>query len=321
MKKRLWLIHIPLIILFASAFVVTWKGELGSLDSAFLRDLVFPPLRSLNGAFTNAKFKIRGPHKPTQKIVIIEADSESMTALGRWPWHRDFYAQVIGTALSYGAKVVGLDYVLSEPDQRVPDGLRQALREKKLDDVVAQAETDRAFVKLLQDFGDRIVLGWTSEAICQPSYVPNKDECPVNFVPDTGGEPLPEEQHPRPPSMHRFAVSSVAPKDLKFDSEKTPLLSVVQAIAPYKDFSHAASHAGFFNVFPDPDGYIRRTPLLMMMDGIPFPSLALETARVGLGEDMEVEFSPDQRFKQIRFKKSGRIIPLNPMGSVEINFM
>ena len=46
-------------------------------------------------------------------------------------------------------------------------------------------------------------------------------------------------------------------------------------------------------------------------------SLALEVARVGLGEELEVEFNQNHLVKGIRFVKSDRRIDVTPLGSSE----
>jgi adenylate cyclase len=50
-----------------------------------------------------------------------------------------------------------------------------------------------------------------------------------------------------------------------------------------KKFSQAAAGSGFFNVSPDPDGILRRVPLIMEHQGKLYPSLALGTMMKAMG--------------------------------------
>src|SRR4051812_43515045 len=119
MKQKIWLFQIPVVILFTFAFYVNTKGLEGDLDHPVLRDQVYHALRRLTGAFTDRKFRLRGPQPSKNKVVIVEVDSESLARVGRWPWHRDVTAALIDKTFQAGAKAVGLDIVFSEPDVRV----------------------------------------------------------------------------------------------------------------------------------------------------------------------------------------------------------
>ncbi|HON63244.1 MAG TPA: adenylate/guanylate cyclase domain-containing protein, partial [Deltaproteobacteria bacterium] len=102
------------------------------------------------------------------------------------------------------------------------------------------------------------------------------------------------------------------------------LLSGYRAILNIEEISQAPTE-GFLNVFPDSSGMVRKTPLLMELDGLPYPSLALEMIREALGEDgVTIHVS--------RQKTGGRnailgvsigdvFIPVDDRGQVTINFL
>lgn len=70
--------------------------------------------------------------RPAQRdIVIIGIDEESLRQFGRWPWRRNIHATLLEYLAPAGAKVVALDLILSEADQRDPAGdvlLAQAIK-------------------------------------------------------------------------------------------------------------------------------------------------------------------------------------------------
>ncbi|OFZ21735.1 MAG: hypothetical protein A2X94_15725 [Bdellovibrionales bacterium GWB1_55_8] len=309
MKNKLWFLQIPFILFFTLAFVVDELGVQGALENATLRETVFPTLRRVSGLFTDAKFKVRGPESPKNKVIIVEVDSRSIEAIGRWPWHRDATALLISQIMEAGAKVVGLDIVFSEPDQRVPDELKAILRQNKLGNIAEQFETDLFLESVIRQYADRLVLGWTSDQYCQPLYL-GHDECAV-------AEPEVLETHPA--GFEKFAYTHFESPS-GFDPTRTPLMSLLYFIANLPSYNAVAHHSGYLNVWPDPDSLVRRMSLLMMAGGRPYPGLALEMARVGLGEELQLKLDDQQRVESVMFAKSGKSIPVTPVGVMEVNF-
>jgi adenylate cyclase len=309
MKNKFWLFQIPLVILFTACFYVTEMGAQGSLSSRFLHDKVFPTLRVVSGAFTNIKFRIRGAQAPKNKIVVVEVDSPSLEEVGRWPWHRDVIAKLIDKAFDAGAKVVGLDIVFSERDQRIPSKMAEDLKARNMGNLVDHFETDPLLAATIRKHSDRLVLGWATDALCSPKYT-DKEDCPVSD---------PEWIAHLPQGIEKFAFNQFNTVGV-FDLQKTPLLSVPTVIANLPEFSGPASHSGAFNIEPDADNYVRRTPLIYMMGGKPHPALALEMARVGLGETIKLDMDSREKVATLTFAGSGKHINVNPMGVMEINF-
>ncbi len=71
---------------------------------------------------------------------------------------------------------------------------------------------------------------------------------------------------------------NLKPKTMRY--EELTLHSAYRAILNVESISQAESE-GFFNVAPDPSGAMRKVPLVMKLDDVPYPSLALEVLRVG----------------------------------------
>ena len=308
MKQKLWLLQLPLVVLFTFAFYVDELGVQGKLQNSFLRERVFPGLRRVSTQFTDLKFKIRGPQKPKNKIIVVGVDSWSVEVLGRWPWHRDTTASLISSIFDAGAKAVGLDMVFSEPDKRVPENLLKVLLEKNMGDLALQAETDRDLKWAIAKNSKKLVLGWTTDAYCQPAYE-EKEYCKVTD---------PEAIATHPPDLKKFAYSQF--RGAGFAADKTPFISIVTLIPNMADYDAVADHAGYFNVWPDPDGYVRRMTLFMMAGGKPYPALALEMARTGLDDDLQLTLDQESKVRSLGFVRSGKQIPITPMGALEINF-
>ena len=53
-------------------------------------------------------------------ILIVAIDDKSIAELGRWPWPRSLHAALLERLRAAGVRSVGLDLLLSEPDERSP---------------------------------------------------------------------------------------------------------------------------------------------------------------------------------------------------------
>ncbi|NDG83923.1 MAG: CHASE2 domain-containing protein, partial [Proteobacteria bacterium] len=255
MKKfPVWVIALP-VIAVASVFQITFDlGEQGRLDSKFLRERIYPIAQTTNGLMTNIKFRIRGPRPPESKIVIVEADEDSLTALGRWPWHREIYAQLIHEIFSLGAKSLALDVAFSEPEERIPpDVYKNFQSNRKLVEQLRTFEGDPMLSNVVQEYRKRLVLGFSSDLECQPKYFPLA-ECPAN---DAGLLGDVKDQ------VGKFAL----PEDYPFDQDftlKSPFKQLLRVFSNIPTLRDPALNSGYFGVDPDQDGYIRRYSLVSL---------------------------------------------------------
>ncbi len=309
MKNKLWLFQIPLIVFFVVCFWITEMGVQGELENRFLRESILQPLLRVSAAFTDLKFKLRGTTKVKNKIVIVDIDDRAIESIGRWPWSRDVQAFLVNQIFASGAKVAGLDITNSEPEVRVPEELSLALQAQGLGKMLEPFDTDGQFEGVVKKYADRLVLGWASNGDCQPLYSGPKD-CPLL---DSG------QKIELPGGFEKFSISKVEGVN-KFDVTKTAIPSVFQFLVNIPRFNAVANHSGHFHVVPDSDGLIRKTNLFLLGNGKAFPSLALEMARVGLGEDLRLEFDSQEKVKSIGFVKSRREIPVTPLGAMHTNY-
>ncbi len=308
MWKKIWLLQVPLIGFFTFSFWVTDLGVQGKLENLFLREKIHPFLSRAVNQLTDAKFLIRGAQEPKNKIIVIEIDSSSIERLGRWPWHRDIIAYLIEKIFLAGAKVIGLDMVFSEPDPRVPNSLKDLLQKKGEIDTT-QYETDPQLKEVIQAYSDRLITGWTSEMSCQPLYEEEKF-CPVTD---------PEALKLFPPSFQKFSFDEFITQ-VKFNPAKTAMISFVTPIPNIPEYNEVSKHSGYLNAILDSDGAIRRSNLLVFAKGIPFPSLALQMAKLGLNEKIQVSLNQDSKVESLGFINTKRMISVTPLGSMQINF-
>ena len=309
-RRLLLLVQLPLVVLWTCAFLIARCGDEGRLGKGVLGRDVYPTLRRLEGTYTDLKFNLRGSRPVRNKIVIVGIDDESVKLVGRWPWHRDAVAGVVLQAEDAGAKVVGLDIVFSEPDQRVPDAVADVLKGQGLGDQIPTFETDLLLQRVIDVYKDRLVLGWMTDSSCRPADA-GAGDCVV-----TGSEPL-------APDYAKFAYGKFEPGG-GFDPAHTRLVSVPGLLGNLPGYTQAALHAGFLvNAAEDPDDVVRRAQVVVFLDGKPQPSMPLEMAAVGLGARLDVALDGDGLVDHLALVGGAggdRGVTVNPSGTLAINF-
>jgi len=70
----------------------------------------------LDRVLYDAALSLARPGAPSD-VVIVAIDEASLATIGRWPWPRRIHAALIDRLTSDGAKAVGLDVILAEPDR------------------------------------------------------------------------------------------------------------------------------------------------------------------------------------------------------------
>ena len=192
------------------------------------------------------------PRQPPQEgPVIVDLDETSLGEFGQWPWPRNLLAVLFQKIEQAGARTTGIDILFAEPDRRnqpLPPPLAGELK-SNLRQSPALSNNDRLLAEIFQ-LGS-FVLGY-------------------KFVFKPGGE-IPNE----PQSLHPLRVSQLSAKSPEDPAAGLFNASMVTALLP--ELAEAASGSGFLNAAPDPDGTLRRIPLLIFYEGKFHPSLALAT--------------------------------------------
>jgi len=308
--KGLLLLQPPFIALWTVLFLFVDGGDQGVLENKFLRTSVYSSLRRLENAYTDIKFRMRGTRPVKQKIVIVEIDDVAVSQFARWPWHRDAMAALVLQASDAGAKVIGLDIAFAEPDQRVPDGVVELLQANNLGDAVPQFETDLFLQRIISVLKDKLVLGWMSDRWCTPAYSEVK-LCPVTD---------PVELATIGPEFSKFAFGKVS-LGPAFDAAHTAIPSTPTITGNMPAYQEAGAHSGFIvSAAEEPDDIVRRAPLAMFVGGRPYPSLPLEMARIGLGDELEFALDGDGHVSRIALAKANRALPVDARGVMAINF-
>lgn len=209
------------------------------------------------------------PRPPSDRVVIIDLDEESINKLGQWPWPRSIMAQLVGHLNDLGAKVIAFDMVFAEPDRTSPARIAQSLPNGEDYEPVKTAlqglpDNDAIFKKAIENAGN-VVTGFTRAPPEETLRKPYQAAKPTFLMKD------------KTPFMRdTFAAPGVA--------ENLP------------EFSMAAAGNGSFMATPDVDGIIRQVPLLVRyppektagFEPDLYPILGLEALRVDINKKARI---------------------------------
>jgi CHASE2 domain-containing sensor protein len=175
---------------------------------------------------------------PSGQVVIVDVDERSLSTVGQWPWRRDLVGRLIANLRDQGAAIVALDIIFAERDRYDDSRLPEARPATE-----SPATPDATLTETLRQ--GRVILG----------YAMTFD--PAASAP--GGCVL----HPV-----GLAVQSREESDTAF-------FHATGAVCNLPELSQAAGASGFLNAAPDPDGIVRRVPLVIQLDGRAYPGLGL----------------------------------------------
>ena len=169
------------------------------------------------------------------RVVIVDIDERSLAVIGQWPWRREVVARLVTRVREMGASVVALDMVFAEPDR-----FNAATTETPAD-----PSGDVHLADAIRNGG--VVLGYALTFNSQ------------------GTQPAPCLRQP-------LTLATVQPEG---GSTGLPAFHASGAICNVPLLTNAAAASGFLNAVPEPDGMLRRVPLLIEYGGRAYPSLAL----------------------------------------------
>ncbi len=76
------------------------------------------PIEKMEYSARDVLMRLRGKQEPSSEIVIVAIDDFSFNYTGyQWPWPRSYLAEIVNQINAGGAKVVGVDIILFEPDE------------------------------------------------------------------------------------------------------------------------------------------------------------------------------------------------------------
>ena len=273
---------------------------------------------------------------PDSRIVIVSIDQRSQEVLGKWPFSRKYFGEMLDALHEDGAKVAAFDITFDKPDmtaapvQALLSKLEQdkqagrppdAKVEAQVAELAKEFDSDAQFAAALRRFGP-VVLG---NFFLEPQEVRGID----GAVLDKYAEMV------QWYSLNRVPLDPASgKKDFEallngYQAEGTLYTATVAnipALAPPENNEQTA--IGFFNISSDADGVLRRSLLVLPFgrsnnpDDIDlYGSLEVQTLRLYLGlktEQITVNYGPTG----IATLQLGKKLTVRPdyLGRMTINY-
>ena len=206
-----------------------------------------PAVQQVEAQLLDVRFRLRPRAPPSDDIVLVLIDEQSIREIGRWPWSRTVLADGLTRLAASGARTIGLDLLLAEAEpSAVPaawrDRLRQALGAIKQQSA-SDLDVEQMLARLVDDrSGDRDLAAATADA--------------GNVVlPFLFGFGAPQVSPPESPP----AVAGTAFRLVHGPSAgraRVPL-DATSLLAPIPELASAAASLGHTNVALDRDGAAR----------------------------------------------------------------
>ncbi len=239
----------------------------------------WPLLHSIEAWSYDVRASLRANPKPSDQIVIVGVDEESLTRIGRWPWPRSVIGELLDILRESGAKVIGVGFVFSEPDQN--QGLQEVRairRELALQGVsepkpgskpregeARSQEMLRMALDLLGEAEVRLDHDAKLEAVLQrtPQVV-------LPIVMELGKPSGEAEELSKP-----VPANALATPEPPLSTDTLLQLETRKLVSPLPAFLPEGVALGHLTISADRDGKVRQEQLVLEHRGRLYPSFAL----------------------------------------------
>ena len=219
-------------------------------------------------------------------VVIVDIDDASLAALGRWPWPRTRLAELTESSRRLGARAIGYDIIMPEPDRLSPDVVlahRQGISPEVHQALAGLPSNDAILVKTLRR---------TPSVVARAALIDS--------------------------ARTTVKQSFQTPVTLVGESPLRHLTSYNDHLANIAIIEKAAFGCGYLNDTRDRDGVVRSMPLLIAVNGKIAPTLSLELLRTAIGANWYTVHSDRNGVKAIQLGKS--LVPTDSDGRIRLHF-
>lgn len=298
MKKLLKLSPFKLSILITVAGIAAYMVGIPFLDLMELKTL-------------DLRFRSRGKAAPAQQVVLAVIDEKSINTEGKWVWPRSKMAKLISKLSAAGARVAAFDIGFLEPDdQRVVKAISKiqadigqfAVKDDRmqayLDELKLRSDEDRLLAGAIENSKAKVVLGYFFHM--GQSDLSHVDEETI--------------------LTHEENIANGGYKFARFaspEAQQAPLITATLPQSNIPTISTATPFAGYFNMFPDPDGVVRWIPAVIKFKDALYAPLSMMAASAYLDEPLSVKVAD---FGVESVDLGTQSVPTNEAGQVLINY-
>ena len=275
-----------------------WAIGLGIIAVFVLASLAgaerVPVIAKLEAMTYDARLALAPRRAPDPQVAIVDIDEASIARVGRWPWPRDTLARLADALFDrHQARLVAFDVLFPEPDlsgnaAALDDLARRALRDTPdaraaLAELKSRADHDARFATALSGRLTVLAFGFTAS-----EQAVGRLPAPAFGEADLGGRAIP-----------------IAP-----ESGYTANLPVLQ---------RAATTGGHLDPAFDPDGVVRRVPMVKRYGDGYYAALALATVAAAV-EAKSVRPVFDANGDLASFDAGGLEVPVARDGTALVPF-
>ncbi|HID28879.1 MAG TPA: CHASE2 domain-containing protein, partial [Desulfobacterales bacterium] len=221
--------------------------------------------------FYDVMMSLREDPEGPSDLVLVDIDDESIEKLGHWPWRRSLIAKGIRKINAGLPRVIGLNLILSEPQNTT------ILRElKDLEGIFTRAVLDHAGDKgpmFLQAMNDAQTRLNHDKRLAEALKESGKVVLPILFKEQTAERAATRETEEV--LIYQSIQSISSPKGFQCPQANETLL-------PIPAFMRVSKGVGHINRAYDIDGTTRREVLLYGFNGLYIPSYTLRLAALYL---------------------------------------
>lgn len=254
-------------ILTASAVLIYLSTFVGERPTPFFE---FVQRLELNTLDTRFRYRGRSHSRPDSRIVIVDIDQHSQEVLGRWPFSRAHFANMLDALHEDGARVVAFDITFSKPDE-ISAPIRELRKElqgqageidprlaAKLAKLEAKYATDEHFAQAIERFG-AVVLG--NFFLYLDSDLAGIDDATLDrYAALLSFFPFPRVQPQRPETAREDFLKLVR----NYENLRLLPKGAQASLEIFNDALRGDRGAtGFFNVPADTDGVVRHSLLAL----------------------------------------------------------
>ncbi|HOK79661.1 MAG TPA: CHASE2 domain-containing protein [bacterium] len=212
--------------------------------------LPLKPIDFLEYKLLDFRFMFSKQHRLINNVVLVTIDNRSEDRIGRWPWDRTKIAQLINNISQGKPAVIGLDIVFAEkqisPLEKIlslPDAKSQ-LQKVNLEKIRKACDYDSQLAEAIAK-ASNVVLGYY-------------------FFTD-GPDTIPDEIVQSDPRYKNIRLKSeVFPVLARVQNQKSLTVKKGHGLESSIELISSASKAqGYLNIFPDSDGVVRKSFLVM----------------------------------------------------------
>ncbi len=256
------------------------------------------------------RFKLRGDKPIGDKVVLVAVDEKSLKEEGRWAWPRSKIADIVNRLSDKGARVIAFDIGFLEPEsdiindtiEEIKKNARQLTSNNEpfisyLKELQYKQDNDRILAEAIKNAKSKVVLGFFFQ-------ISEEEASHIN-----------EEERRR----HETNILNASFSRAK-TSKSAENVDMTDAAAPQSNISiitESTPLAGFFNKLTDPDGVVRKIPMVIRFKQNLYAPLSLKA----IGAFLDAQLSITVNETGVTSIMAGDMsIPVNSRGELIINY-